>query len=100
MNDTELTVIVTYKTLPGKARAFFEAVTSSGVAAGVRQEPGNRGYQFYLPLEQNDTLVLIEQWESKAAADAHAFTDNVVKMGQLKPEYVVESSVVRYCRLA
>ena len=30
MEHTPLTVIVTYKTLPGKARAFYEAVTSSG----------------------------------------------------------------------
>lgn len=100
METTALTVIVTYKTLPGKARAFYEAVKSSGVEAGVRQESGNHGYRFYLPLDQEDTLVLIEQWEDKAAADAHAFTDNVKKMGQIKPEYVLESSVVRYCRFA
>lgn len=100
MEHTPLTVIVTYKTLPGKARAFYEAVTSSGVAAGVRQEPGNHGYDFFLPLDQPDTLLLIEQWENKAAADAHAFTDNVKKMGQIKPEYVLETSAVRYFRFA
>lgn len=98
MESVALTVIVTYKTLPGKAEAFYRAVTESGVAAGVRQEPGNHGYSFYLPLDEEDTLVLIEQWENEAAADAHAFTDNVKKMGTIKPDYVLETKAVRYCR--
>ena len=98
MESVALTVIVTYKTLPGKAEAFYRAVTESGVAAGVLQEPGNHGYPFYLPLDEEDTLVLIEQWENEDAADAHAFTDNVKKMGTIKPDYVLETKAVRYCR--
>lgn len=100
MEPVALTIIVTYKTLPGKAEAFFKAVTESGVAAGVRQEPGNRGYNFYLPLEEKDTLVLIEQWDSKEAADAHPFTDNVKKLASFKPDYVLETTAVRYCRFS
>lgn len=98
MESVALTIIVTYKTLPGKAEAFFKAVTESGVAAGVRQEPGNKGYHFYMPLEEKDTLVLIEKWDNKAAADAHASTDNVKKLAGFKPDYVLETSAVRYCR--
>lgn len=97
MESAALTIIVTYKTLPGKAEEFFKAVTESGVAAGVRQEPGNHGYHFYLPLEEKDTLVLIEKWDSKAAADAHAFTENVKKLSSFKPDYVLETHAVRYC---
>ncbi|MBE6990909.1 MAG: hypothetical protein E7426_09250 [Ruminococcaceae bacterium] len=96
MDSTALTIIVTYKTLPGKAEAFFKAVTESGVAAGVRQEPGNLGYNFYLPLEEEDTLVLIEKWASSEAADAHPFTDNVKKLASFKPDYVLETKAVRY----
>lgn len=98
MESTPLTIIVTYKTLPGKAKAFFDAVTSSGVAAGVRQEEGNRGYNFYLPLEEEDTLVLIEKWDNKACADAHAHTENVKKLASFKPDYVLETQAVRYCK--
>ena len=98
MENTPLTILGTYKTYPGKAKAFFEAVISSGVADGVRKEPGNRGYNFYLPLEEEDTLMLVEKWDNKACADAHAHTENVKKLASFKPDYVQETVAVRYCR--
>lgn len=99
MKNTPVTVIVTYKTLPGKAEAFFKAITENGIAAGVRQEPGNKGYSFYLPLEEKDTLVLIEKWDNEAAADEHGGTENVKKMAAIKPNYVLETVAIRYIAL-
>ena len=96
--DTPLTIIVTYKTKPGMAKPYYDRVVSSGVAAGVRQEEGNRGYDFYLPLDKPDTLVLIEKWDNEACADAHAGTDNVKKLATFKPDYVLETVAVRYCK--
>lgn len=96
MEAKPLTVIVTYKTYPGKAADFFKAVIENGIAEGVRREPGNNGYSFYMPLEEEDTLVLIEKWDNASAADAHAFTENVKKMAAIKPNYVLETVAVRY----
>ena len=96
--DTPLTIIVTYKTKPGMAKAYYDRVVSEGVAAGVRQEEGNKGYDFYMPMDQPDTIVLIEKWDNKACADAHAGTPNVKKLASFKADYVLETQAVRYCR--
>ncbi|MCQ2560568.1 MAG: antibiotic biosynthesis monooxygenase [Clostridia bacterium] len=98
MENTPLTIIVTYKTKPGMAKAYFEKVVSSGVAEGVRKEEGNKGYNFYMPMEEEDTIILIEKWDNKACADAHAGTDNVKKLASFKGDYVLETQAVRYCK--
>ena len=96
--DTPLTVIVKYTMKPGMAKAYYDRVVSEGVAAGVRQEEGNRQYNFYMPLDEPDALYLIEKWDNKACADAHGGTDNVKKLASFKSDYVLETEVVRYCR--
>lgn len=96
--DTPLTVIVKYTMKPGMAKAYYDRVVAEGVAAGVRQEEGNRQYNFYMPLDEPDALYLIEKWDNKACADAHAGTDNVKKLASFKSDYVLETEVVRYYR--
>ena len=51
-----------------------------------------------MPMDQPDTLVLIEKWDNKACADAHAGTPNVKKLASFKADYVLETQAVRYCR--
>ena len=46
-----LTVNLYYTGKNGSARKFAEEMESSGVADRIRKEPGNKKYEYFIPLD-------------------------------------------------
>ena len=65
-----ITVNLYYKGSNGSARAFAEEMERSGIADDIRREPGNLRYQYFLPLNDPETVLLIDSWADQAAIDA------------------------------
>ena len=65
-----ITVNLYYKGTNGNARAFAEEMESSGIAENIRKEPGNLRYQYFQPLDDPETILLIDSWTDQAAIDA------------------------------
>ena len=66
-----LTVNLYYTGANGSARRFAEEMVASGVVAAVRAEAGNERYEYFFPLEDPETVLLIDRWRDQAALDAH-----------------------------
>ena len=66
-----ITVNLRYTGKAGAARKFAEEMTTSGTVAAIRAEAGNLRYEYYQPLEDPETILLIDSWEDQAAIDAH-----------------------------
>ena len=66
-----ITVNLYYKGSNGNARAFAEEMESSGIAADIRAEKGNLRYQYFQPIDDPETILLIDSWTDQAAIDAH-----------------------------
>ena len=86
---------VTYKCKPGKRGAFLEAIRREGIDAASRAEAGNLKYDYALPFDGGDELLLIEKWRDEAALKAHAETPHYARLKELKPQYVNETVVER-----
>ena len=54
-----ITVNLYYKGRNGSARAFAEEMEKSGIADAIRQEKGNLRYQYFMPLDDPETVPLI-----------------------------------------
>ena len=54
---------------------------SSGIAEAIRNEEGNLRYQYFQPIGDSETVLLIDSWTDQAAIDAHHASP---MMGQLE----------------
>ena len=78
---------VTYKCKPGMNKKFLEQINAEGIGAACRAEEGNIKYDYYLPTDGSDDLLLLEKWESAEALLKHSKQPHFARLGELKPEY-------------
>ena len=82
-----ITVNLYYKGINGNARAFAEEMEASGIAEDIRKEPGNLRYQYFQPLDDPETILLIDSWKDHAAIDAHHASPMMAKLAALREKY-------------
>ncbi|SEM60791.1 Antibiotic biosynthesis monooxygenase [Ligilactobacillus sp. WC1T17] len=58
-----LTVNLYYHGQNGSARKFAEEMKASGVAQAIREEASNLRYEYFQPLADPETILLIDSWE-------------------------------------
>ena len=87
---------VTYTMLPGQRGAFLQMMRESGILDQIRREEGCLDYRYYLPEEEDGTLLLVERWTGPEAQKAHMATSHMARLGQVKAQYVAETSVVTW----
>lgn len=87
---------VTYTMLPGHRDAFLQMMRESGILDQIRREEGCLDYRYYLPEEEDGTLLLVERWTGPEAQKAHMATGHMARLGQVKAQYVAETSVVSW----
>ena len=91
-----ITVNLYYKGSSGSARAFAEEMESSGIAADIRAEKGNLRYQYFQPLDDPETILLIDSWTDQAAIDAHHATPMMARLAALREKYDLHMKAERF----
>ena len=91
-----ITVHIHYTGTGGAARAFAEEMRSSGTVAAIRAEPGNLRYAYYVPLEDPETVLLIDSWEDQAAIDLHHASPMMETVAALREKYDLHMTVERF----
>ena len=66
-----LTINIYYTGENGSARAFANEMIAKGIVDQVRNEKGNKRYEYFFPLNDPETVLLIDCWESQEALDFH-----------------------------
>ena len=87
---------VTYKCRPGMREEFLEAILREGIDEASRNEAGNLKYDYYLPFDGGDDLLLVEKWRDETALKAHGKTEHLQHLRELKAEYVTETVIERF----
>lgn len=80
----------------GAARKFAEEMESSGTAAAIRSEDGNLRYDYFLPMADSETVLLIDCWENQHALDLHHASPMMEKITALRAKYDLHMKVERY----
>ena len=68
----------------------------SGIAEEIRKEPGNLRYQYFQPLDDPETVLLIDSWTDQAAIDAHHASPMMAKLAALREKYDLHMTVERF----
>ena len=91
-----ITVNLYYTGKNGSARAFAEEMTASGLVAAVRAEEANLRYEYFFPMEDPETVLLIDRWRDQAALDFHHKSPMMKEIARLRDKYGLRLRVERY----
>ena len=91
-----ITVNLYYTGKDGAARAFAREMETSGTAAAIRAEDGNLRYAYFLPMDDPETVLLIDQWRDQAAIDAHHASPMMGKIAALREKYDLHMKAERF----
>ena len=85
-----------YTGADGNARKFAEEMENSGIAAEIRKEDGNLQYEYFFPMADPETILLIDCWEDQQAIDRHHASPMMEKIAELRVKYDLHMKVERY----
>ena len=64
-----ITVNIYYQSINGNAKKFAEEMISSGIVNEIRSENGNIRYDYFFPMDDNETVLLIDSWNDQHSLD-------------------------------
>lgn len=91
-----LTVNLYYSGTNGAALKFAREMIDKGIVADIQAEEGNLKYNYFIPLDDPETVLLIDSWESQTALDRHHASPMMKKLAQLRDKYDLHMRVERY----
>jgi len=91
-----ITVNLYYKGQNGSARAFAEEMEKSGIADAIRAEKGNLRYQYFVPMDDPETVLLIDSWTDQAAIDEHHASPMMQQLAELREKYDLHMTAERF----
>lgn len=89
-------VNIFYSGVNGNAKKFAEEMVSSGVVSDIRAEKGNLRYEYFFPMEDKETVLLIDSWKDQYSIDVHHASPMMAKIIELREKYDLHMKVERY----
>ncbi len=91
-----IVVNIYYTGADGNARKFAEEMEASGTVQDIRREEGNLRYEYFLPMADPETVLLIDCWRDHEALDQHHASLMMDKIAKLREKYDLHMRVERY----
>ena len=91
-----ITVNIYYSGENGNARKFAEEMVASGTVDKIRGEKGNLRYEYFQPIGDPETVLLIDSWSDQAAIDAHHASPMMKQLADLRDKYDLHMTVERF----
>ena len=91
-----ITVNLYYTGENGNALKFAQEMENSGTADAIRREEGNLRYEYFIPIQDQETVLLIDSWENQQALDVHHASPMMQTIAALRDKYDLHMRVERY----
>ena len=91
-----LIVNIYYTGENGNARKFAEEMVSSGIVKRVREEEGNLKYEYFFPMDDPETVMLIDKWKNEEALDIHHKSEMMKEISELRDKYHLRMKVEKF----
>ncbi|MDE5778774.1 MAG: antibiotic biosynthesis monooxygenase [Lachnospiraceae bacterium] len=91
-----ITVNIYYSGINGNAKKFAEEMVSSGIVGDIRAEDGNLRYEYFFPMDDKETVLLIDSWKAQHSIDVHHASPMMAKITELREKYDLHMKVERY----
>ena len=90
------TINIYYKGKNGSARKFANEMISSGIVKEIRSKEGNLRYEYFMPIEDEETVLLIDSWKDQESLDKHHQSETMNKIMELRNKYDLHMKVEKY----
>jgi len=91
-----ITINIYYTGENDNAEKFAKEMISSGIVSEIRAKDGNLKYEYFSPMDDNKTILLIDSWESQEALDKHHASPMMQKIIELREKYGLTMQLHRY----
>ena len=91
-----LTINIYYTGKNGSARAFAKEMVESGLVERIRKEEGNLKYEYFFPMDDEETVLLIDRWENEEAIEKNHKTEMMSEIAKLRDKYNIHMRVEQF----
>ena len=91
-----ITVNLYYTGVNGNAKKYVKEMIESGTVAKIKAEKGNLKYDYFFPVDDEETVLLIDSWEDQESIDIHHASPMMKTIFELREKYDLHMRVERY----
>ena len=91
-----LTINIYYIGKNGSARDFAKEMVESGLVERIRNEEGNLKYEYFFPMDDEETVLLIDRWENEEAIEKHHKSEMMSEIAKLRDKYNLHMRVEQF----
>ena len=91
-----ITIHIYYSGEGDHAQCFAREMLASGIVDVIRGEAGNLQYEYFFPMNDTRTVLLIDRWTDQTALDEHHHSPMMPKIIALREKYDLHMRVERY----
>ena len=91
-----ITINIYYTGCNGNAKKSAEEMIASGIVEKVRAEKGNEKYEYFYPIEDPETVLLIDRWNNQEALDSHHKSAMMKEIAELREKYKLHMKVEQF----
>ena len=62
-------------------------------------EDGNERYEYFFPMEDKETVMLIDRWKNQEALDIHHKSEMMKQITELRNKYELKMKIERYTEI-
>ncbi len=93
------TINIYYTGRDGNARKFAEEMIARGIVDKIRAEEGNLRYEYFLQVDDPETVLLIDAWASRQALDFHHKSPMMAEIAALREKYHLKMRVQKFAEI-
>lgn len=94
--NNAITVHIYYTGENGSAKAFVKEMLTSGLVDEIKKEKGNRRYEYFFSVEDEETVLLVDSWDNQEAINLHHSSSIMDQIMELRIKYHLHMKVERY----
>lgn len=91
-----ITINIYYSGKNGNAKKFAEEMVSRGIVSNIRAEAGNIRYEYFFPMDDPETILLIDSWNDQHSIDVHHASPMMAQITELREKYDLHMRLERY----
>ena len=91
-----ITINIYYHGEGESAKAFAREMTETGIVDEIRAREGNLKYEYFFPMQDESTVLLIDRWTDQEALDRHHTSPMMARIIAIREKYDLHMSVERY----
>ena len=88
-----LKLSVNYFAKPGRREEFLRRIVEGGILAAIRAEEGCLRYDYYLSCQNEDEILLLEEWDTAEHQRVHMEQEHMKRFRVIKEDCIAETQL-------